>query len=297
MLIPIGVDVDMERKPFVNWLVVSAMCFIFVWEMLNAEAVEPLLFTRIFDKGLFTHMWLHAGPIHLIGNMIFLWVFGNAICYKLNNIFYLPAFIFLGLCAALTFTLFSSNPMLGASGAIFGIVGMYLVFFPINDITCLLILFPFCIFFPRPPALWKFSLASFWVILFWAAFNIYGASHGQGMVAYSAHLGGFFGGFVLASALIKFGVVKSNRFEKSLYDIIEEYRNPVKEMFSPSQTYEDYLNEQARNHERQQPAFIPDPNFVIFYCPCGKRIKTSIDNAGKKGRCPKCKAAIKVPSE
>ena len=152
MIIPIGVDVPMERKPFVNWLMVSGMCFIFVGQVLSEpKLTDSLCLHGFFSPGLFTHMWIHNDIFHLLGNMIFLWVFGNAVCYKVGNKLYLPIFVLLGIVAALSYSLYCSNPMLGASGAINGIVGMFLVLFPINDITCLWIFIPFAR---------KFSLSS-----------------------------------------------------------------------------------------------------------------------------------------
>ena len=85
--------------------------------------------------------------------------------------------------------MFTGGNAIGASGAINGIVGMYLVFFPINEITC------YFVFLLLPRLIKEFSLSSIWMILFWLAFDIWGAMRGGGQVAYFAHLGGFAGGF------------------------------------------------------------------------------------------------------
>ena len=328
MFIPLGVDVPMERRPFVNWLLVAVMSAIFAWQTTEPiETTQALCLHGFFSKGLFTHMWIHADILHLVGNMIFLWVFGNAVCYKLGNLLYAPAFFIFGIISALFFSIFCSVPMLGASGAINGIVGMYLVFFPINDITCLWI---FGIFFR------KFSLSSYWMILFWLVFDILGAMSGDGFVAYWAHLGGFIGGFGIATALVKTGFIEPNRYEKTLYDLIADRKNPpVLKTSSATQSYADYLNEQARSYDEKPaedslkietvepiPAAIPPkppkaktkstpvasplapkpntqpkPGFIRFKCACGMPIKTPIQHAGRTGKCPKCKARITIPSQ
>jgi membrane associated rhomboid family serine protease len=303
MIIPLGVDVPMERRPFVNWLMVGGMTALFFWQIFQPREVnEALCLNGFFSRGLFTHMWIHAGLMHLIGNMLFLWVVGNAVCYKVGNLVYLPIFFVLGVAAALAYSIYCSGPMLGASGAINGIIGMSLVFFPVNDITCLWILFPFCILYPRPPCIFKFSLSGYWMILFWLAFDVYGAMHGQGMVAYWAHLGGFFGGVGLAMLLLKVKYVRMTRFESSLLDIIYRRGNPP--AATASLQYADYLDEQAQKNENEYDApkmpLYPqggsdESGFIRFTCACGKSIKTSVKNSGRTGKCPKCKNTIKIP--
>lgn len=315
MLIPLGVDVPMERRPFVNWLMVAGMCGIFAWQLTQpTETIESLCLNGFFSKGLFTHMWIHGDIFHLTGNMIFLWVFGNAICYKTGNLLYLPIFFVLGLASALTYSFYCSNLMLGASGAINGIVGMFLVLFPINDITCLFGFFPYYR---------KFSVSSYWMILYWLAFDILGAILGGGMVAYWAHIGGFAGGFGLAWLLVHVGFIKMTRFENSLLDLIHKQKHP-EEYKSTTEKYADYMKAQAEAEDQKyieqakQPEPSPEPQpqplypitpaetkkptpaktsagFIKFKCACGKQIKTSSKNAGKKGKCPKCKNPITVP--
>lgn len=305
MIIPLGVDVPMERRPFVNWLMVFGITAIFFWQLSEPmETTEALCLNGLFSKGLFTHMWIHADIIHLFGNMLFLWVFGNAVCYKIGNLLYLPTFFILGIAAAITYLLYNSGLMLGASGAINGIVGMFLVFFPVNDITCVWFMFPF---------VRKFSLSSYWMILFWLMFDILGAMTSDSMVAYWAHLGGFAGGFGLAWLMLKTGFIKMNRFESSLFDIIKQQKHD--EPQSASEAYASYLNEQAQADEQawqqeaqtveteQEPEIAPiplypteKPEVIRFSCPCGKTIKTKLKNAGRKGKCPKCAQPITVPT-
>ncbi len=162
MIIPWKVDVPQDRLPFGNWLLIISIIAVFAWQIpqmrerhekieqivgdkysLTQEDVNSIKSIKVpYDdymldgwsfKGMFTHIWLHGGLMHIIGNLLFLWVFGNSVCAKIGNILYLPIYLFVGLCAGVSYLIFSGNmPMLGASGAINGIVGMYLVFFPTN---------------------------------------------------------------------------------------------------------------------------------------------------------------------
>lgn len=168
--------------------------------------------------GLFGHMWLHGGIIHLVGNLIFLWLFGNAVCSKIGNLAYLPVYVGLGLIAAVSHLIFVGGPMIGASGAINGIVGMYLVFFPENSISCFFLL----LFHPI-----TFSVSGYWIILLWFAFDIWGAVSGGQGVAYFAHIGGFVVGFGLAVLMLKLKWVEMERDEKSLLQMLGLDKKPA----------------------------------------------------------------------
>lgn len=277
--------------------------------------IRPYILDGFALKGLFGHMWLHGGILHLLGNMLFLWIFGNAICAKIGNLRYIPAYIGLGLLAGISHLIFAGGSVLGASGAINGIVGMFLVFFPQNEITCYWVFFPYTR---------QFNLSSAWMILFWLAFDILGAIlGGGGGVAYFAHLGGFAGGVVLAILMLKFKMVTMERYEKSLLQVIEEYRHPSA-IEEPSAGYYNYLNATANLQQELPLAPVPavpfepktislDPvekpktiplapqkpkdEFIRFACTCGKRVKMLAKYAGKTGKCPQCNARLKIPEK
>ncbi len=264
--------------------------------------IRPFILSGWDIKGLFGYIWLHGGILHLLGNMLFLWVFGNAVCAKIGNLRYLPIYLGLGLISGITHLVFTGGNALGASGAINGVVGMYLVFFPMNDITCYFVLFL------RPR---EFTLSSIWMILFWLVFDVWGAMKGGGQVAYFAHLGGFAGGFVLAILMLKLKIVTMERYEKSLLQVLADYRKPSVDEFKPQ--YEGYLGmiqkelqEQPESIATSSPAEqetialepeIPKEEFIRFTCPCGKRLKMPSKYAGRMGRCPKCNARVRVPDK
>ncbi len=276
--------------------------------------IRPYILDGFALKGLFGYMWLHGGIFHLLGNMLFLWIFGNAVCAKIGNIRYIPAYIGLGLVAGISHLVFTGGSSLGASGAINGIVGMFLVLFPQNEITCYFFFFPY---------IRQFNVSSAWMILFWLAFDILGVILGGGGVAYFAHLGGFAGGVILAVLMLKFRMVTMERYEKSLFQVIEEYRHPSA-VEEPSSGYYNYLNATANLQQEVPLAPIPpvpfepktisfDPvkkpqtiplepqkpqdEFIRFACSCGKRLKMPAKYAGKTGKCPQCNARLKIPEK
>jgi membrane associated rhomboid family serine protease len=285
--------------------------------------IRPFILSGWTIKGLLGHMWLHGGLVHLFGNMLFLWIFGNAVCAKIGNIRYLPIYLGLGVIAGISHLIFAGGNALGASGAIYGIVGMYLVFFPENEITCYLII-PFL--FVR-----EICLSSIWMILFWVAFDVWGAMSGGGGVAYFAHLGGFAAGFVLAIVMLKYRlVVMEEGYEKSLLQLISDRKEPAKYESTPFYIRHSGLSEkdlESVKPETAEPAAMktiplestvgepqasrpssrgtsplggPKPDreeFIRFTCSCGKRLKFPSKYAGKVGRCPGCKLRIRLPEK
>jgi hypothetical protein len=209
----------------------------------------------------------------------------------------------LGIIAGITHLIFTGGSVLGASGAIYGIVGMYLAFFPENEITCYFVMW----FFLNPYAK-EFCISSIWMILFWVVFDVWGAMKGGGGVAYFAHLGGFAAGFVLAIAMLKLKlVVMEEGYEKSLLQLISGRKGPAAYESTPFYVGRSGLSEkdlETIKPETAEPAEMktiplePEPpkeEFIRFTCSCGKRFKAPLKYAGKTGVCPKCKLRVRLP--
>lgn len=216
LIIPYHVDVPMQRWPIVNFLLIAATVYIHFWVQngvasgtISPESVRPYILQTGSPHGLYGHMFLHGGYMHLFGNMVFLWVFGNAVCAKVGNLAYLILYLGIGVVAGLTHLFVTGAPAVGASGAVNGVVGMYLVLYPRNNVSC----FYWFIFLVG-----RFHLSSIWMILLWVAFDVYGASSGSGGVAYWAHLGGFGTGFGLATLLLYLGWIEMRSTECSLFE-------------------------------------------------------------------------------
>jgi len=146
----------------------------------------------------FTAMFVHGGWLHLLGNMLFLFVFGNNVEDRFGRLRYLVFYIGCGMLAAYGFALANRNStevLIGASGAIAGVLGAYALLFPRQRVTTLIPIFIF-ITVREIPAV--FLLGFWFVIQFFAGAASLGGNMGeQGGVAYFAHIGGFVAGMVL----------------------------------------------------------------------------------------------------
>ena len=143
---------------------------------------------------LFTAMFLHSGFLHLAGNMLFLWIYGDNVEYRLGRVRFLAAYLGTGVAATLFHTLFAGQallPLLGASGAISGVLGVYFLWFPRNRVRLWVMLFPFFMQVVYAPARW---VLGFYVLVDNLLPLLVAAGTRGGGVAYGAHIGGFFGG-------------------------------------------------------------------------------------------------------
>jgi membrane associated rhomboid family serine protease len=165
---------------------------------------------------LITSQFLHGGFLHIAGNMLFLWIFGNNIEDKLGHVKYFIFYITCGILAALAqwfFSMQSGIPSLGASGAIAGVMGAYILRFPNAQIRTLVFLGPFIVF-PNIPAifflgLWFVQQALYGIASLGVATNVGMESGG---IAYWAHAGGFVFGALLGPLLGLFSDSRPNSF-------------------------------------------------------------------------------------
>lgn len=188
-------DIKRSKKiPFITILLILINIVLF---FLLYENLDKIAFYYGFIPGefnllsLFTSMFIHMSFLHVIGNMWFLWVFGDSVEGKIGHFKFLLLYIFSGICSSAFYFLFSEydllTPVIGASGAISGIVGAYLFLFPKNKLR----VFP-C-----------FTFLSIFYIVFWFLFQLFFAMFGNSETAYLGHIGGFLGGiiFVLIYAI------------------------------------------------------------------------------------------------
>ena len=143
----------------------------------------------------FTSMFLHGGLLHIGGNMLYLWIFGNNIEDVLGKLRFLAFYLACGLAASATQIAIDPDsliPNVGASGAIAGVLGAYFILYPNARVLSLV---PVFVFFLA-------EVRAFWVLLLWIILNVFqgvaglGIQHGGG-IAHFAHIGGFFAGILL----------------------------------------------------------------------------------------------------
>ena len=199
-------DINPTRTtPFVNIALILANVVVFVYELslparveqrfLMANGTVPVHVAQFIGghvgfqaafEPLFTSMFLHAGLMHLLGNMLFLWIFGDNVEDYFGHFGYLVFYLVCGIGSGLVHVLFnlsSPYPAIGASGAISGVMGAYILLFPTHRILT----FFFIFLIPIP----AFFILGYWFVLqFLEGVGQLGTA-AQGGVAFWAHVGGF----------------------------------------------------------------------------------------------------------
>lgn len=229
-MIPIKDDIPSRTFPIVNISLIIINIFFFLVEvsmgerlaaLFNNFGVVPAKFLasyyvvqdRVVYVGLterviplFTSMFLHGGWFHLFGNMLYLWIFGDNVEDRMGHLRYLLFYILCGLSANITHILFtpvSTIPSVGASGAIAGVLGAYLLLYPTARVVVLVVLFFWIDFIALPAVI----VLGFWfVVQFFSGLASIGVqSASSGGVAWWAHIGGFVTGMALLFVFKKRG--------------------------------------------------------------------------------------------
>ena len=217
-LIPYADQNPTKKIPFITAMLIIINCGVYVYQywmtpsiyesaMPMALGLIPYEITHFRDIGvikapytpyanLLFYMFLHGGFWHLAGNMLFLWIYGDNVEDKLGHFRFLFFYLACGIAAGLVqifFGPFVKIPTIGASGAIAGVMGAYLRFFPKAKVKCLFIF----IIFPEIILLPAVLILGIWILLQFAnAFFLIG-ENSEG-VAWFAHIGGFITGFYYA---------------------------------------------------------------------------------------------------
>ena len=219
MLVPYEIETLLDERPYANWALiaitsaVSLLALAVVSDDGEPAWVEALVLDGWNPIGLLGHTLLHGGFMHLAGNMLFLYVFGNAVCSNAGPRFYLSAYLGCTLIAASVHNIFSGVPAVGASGAINGVVGITLAAFPLNRISI------FWFFVVR----WgTFQVRVWHAVVYWLIFDVYGAISGGDDIAYWAHIGGLLGGTAIGLLALHTGWISLTEWDnRSLLEIFK----------------------------------------------------------------------------
>tara|TARA_Y100000590_G_scaffold470612_1_gene666960 strand:+ start:20354 stop:21154 length:801 start_codon:yes stop_codon:yes gene_type:complete len=211
-LFPFSDDNPTNNKPIITYCIIGICCFIFLWQItlppdLYASAIYNFGFVPASLLGeresyissnltLFTSMFMHGGWMHLIGNMVFLWIFGDNIEDSMGRGKFLFFYLLCGVLAAFAQALIdplSEIPMIGASGAIAGVLGAYFLLHPKANVNVLFWILFFVTVIRVPASI----VLGFWIVSQFFSADFSGGA--EGGVAYLAHIGGFIAGMALIS--------------------------------------------------------------------------------------------------
>jgi membrane associated rhomboid family serine protease len=208
-MFPLRDDRPTYTPPVVTTLIIVACALVFLFELqldeysrnyfIDVYGVVP---AHLRPSTLVTSLFLHGGWMHIIGNMLFLWAFGKSLEDALGHGKFLAFYLICGVVAGITHVFFNYNsslPTVGASGAIAGVMGAYLVKFPRARIHTLVFVFVF---------LTTMEIPAVFILLYWfltQLFSGYGSiahTHiSDGGVAWFAHIGGFITGMILVQVM------------------------------------------------------------------------------------------------
>jgi len=232
-MIPIKDDNPTRSVPFVTILLILGNLAVYYYQYHLGEGAQafvmqfgaiPWEITHFQEYGhaawsyrspvpnfltLFSSMFIHGGLLHILGNMLYLWIFGDNVEALVGHARFFVFYILCGLIAALSHVMIEPNstiPMVGASGAISGVLGAYFIRFPRAKVHLLFIFF-FIIRIIRVSAIW--------VLGFWFLFQVLNGLNAMqsqgGGVAWFAHIGGFLAGLILVFFFEKSGRVRISR--------------------------------------------------------------------------------------
>ena len=252
MFFPISDENPSQNKPLITYILIGFCIFFFILQYLSQMNVEIFLEFGFVPNNFFntspslesyfpiiSSMFLHGGLAHIAGNMLYLWIFGDNVEDAMGRTRFIIFYFLCGIIAALAQGLVdptSNIPMIGASGAIAGVLGAYLMLYPRANVKCLL--FIIIIFqMIRVPA---FVVLGFWIFgqFFSAPFSL----DAEGGTAYFAHIGGFLAGMILVPFFKRNEVNLFNSKVSSAWTVFETKDNIYK-------SKNNFLDEFIRNSE------------------------------------------------
>jgi membrane associated rhomboid family serine protease len=217
-MIPISDDNPARLTPIVTWGIIALCVAIYLWERSLGRDMEPALNVLGFTPAslfgertelsgfvgvpplatILSSMFLHGSVLHLAGNMLYLWIFGNNAEDAMGHLRFILFYLLSGIAAALTLAYIEPHshiPMVGASGAISGVLAAYVLLYPRARVT---VIVPLGIIF------YPFAISAFWVVGLWFVMQLFSAAlvdPSQPGVAFWAHVGGFAAGLVMTPIL------------------------------------------------------------------------------------------------
>ena len=231
MIIPLRTDSPLRSTPYMNWGLIVVNVLIFVATLsfpklsngFDLSSRQPELYQ------FFSYQFLHAGWMHLIGNMLFLYIFGNNVNDRLGHVGYLALYLAGGIFAGISYIATSTGQggLVGASGSISTITGAYLILLPRSNVTV-----AYFIILPGVT-----EIASIWLILGFFAYDIYLNFSSLDSVAHTAHIGGTVFGAAMCAMLLAFHLLPRDPFDviamAQRWNRRRQYRDMVAQGYNP----------------------------------------------------------------
>jgi membrane associated rhomboid family serine protease len=218
MFIPLRTDSPLRRTPYMNWALIAANVVVYIIQLAHnpQDAGDSEFTARLMLQPADPHLWqyityafLHANFMHIFGNMLFLYIFGNNINDRMGNLGYLAFYLSGAVVAGIGYVIFDrQNPVLGASGAVAAVTGAYLILLPKSNISVLILFFFFGVV----------EIASLWFILVFFLMDVLGEvapqlMGGAAAVAHAAHISGTLFGAALCTVLLATGLLPRDQFD------------------------------------------------------------------------------------
>jgi len=188
MRISHGGAASLRAIPLGNYIIMLVAALFFMIQFNfdpNQKYLGGLILTGWSFPAMAGYLWLHTGFVHVISNLVTLWIFGRHVCRRMGTLNYIVAYLFAGFTSAVFHIMFDGRPAIGASGAIMGVLGLHVV-------LCYN----------------RFGALGPWLVLVWYLANILAGVLEASTAAHMAHVGGFLGGILLALLLVLFKVVE-----------------------------------------------------------------------------------------
>ena len=256
IILPIRTSIRPWRTPYTNYVLIAVNVIIFLLTYMPAH-INPftgeieilrLWAQRFMLTPVRPNLWqfvsyafLHGGVMHVVGNMFFLYLFGNNVNDKLGHIGYLCFYLAGGVFSGIGHTLMSSSPVLGASGAVAAVTGAYLVLFPQTLIT----VFYWFFYFINTIEISALYFIGF-KLIFWD--NM--AERGIPNVAYDAHLSGYAFGIAAMLFMLSVGLIKSSSFD--LWAMIRQWNRRRSYREAVSGSYDPFTGHKVRSIKVKQ---------------------------------------------
>ncbi len=207
MIIPLRTDSPLRTTPYMNWALIAANVIIFIVTLSNPQLGERYAISAHHPTVIqfFTYQFLHEGWMHIIGNMLFLYIFGNNVNDRLGHIGYLALYLGGGVFSGISYVITSPHggQMVGASGAISAVTGAYLVLLPRSNVTILYFII----------LIGVVEISSIWFIVGFFVYDVYLNLTASDRVAHMAHIGGTVFGALMCMLLLALHLLPRDQFD------------------------------------------------------------------------------------